>query len=86
MPYYEVRGTVNGIYNQILDFLQRDMNTVIVIDEVDYALKNERILAVVRDLADQSLVTFVLVGMEKAKDKMLKMDAHYHDRVISYEV
>jgi DNA transposition AAA+ family ATPase len=80
MPYYEVKGTMNEIYNQILDILQRDQEIVIFIDEIDYGFSNERILATIRDLADQSLVTFVLVGMERAKAKLMRMDAHYFDR------
>ena len=29
MPYYQVKGTQNEIYNQILDILQRDQNITI---------------------------------------------------------
>jgi len=80
MPYYDVRGTMNEIYNQILDIVQRDQDLVILIDELDYGFTNERILATVRDLADQSLVTFVLVGMERSKEKLMKLNSHYFDR------
>jgi DNA transposition AAA+ family ATPase len=80
MPYYEIRGTQNEIYNQILDFLQSNQDTVILVDEVDYAFANERILATIRDLADQSLVTFAIIGMERAKEKLMKLNAHYFDR------
>ena len=80
MPYYDVRGTMNEIYNQILDIVQRDQNIVIMIDEIDYGFTNERILATIRDLADQSLVTFILVGMERSKEKLMRMNAHYFDR------
>jgi len=77
MPYYEVVGTQNEIFNQILDLLQRDLNIVFFLDEIDDCFSNERILATVRYLADMSLVTFVLVGMEKAKEKLMRMDAHF---------
>ena len=80
MPLYEVKGTKNEIYNQILDFLQSEQDTVIFIDELDYGFCNEQILATVRDLADQSLTTFVLVGMEKSKEKLMKLNSHYFDR------
>ena len=80
MPYYEVTGTQNEIYNQILDILQNEPDTVIFIDEVDYGFSNEKILASIRDLADQSLATFVLVGMERSKEKLSKLNAHYFDR------
>ena len=80
MPYYEVTGTQNELYNQILDILQNDQDIVVFVDELDYGFSNEKILATIRDLADQSLVTFVLVGMEKSKEKLSKMNAHYFDR------
>ena len=84
MPYYEVKGTTNGIYNQILDILRRDMNIIIVLDEIDYTFKNGKILATIRDLADQSLVTFVLVWMEKAKEKLVKINPHFFSRCNSF--
>jgi Cdc6-like AAA superfamily ATPase len=52
MPYYNVKGTLNECYNQVLDILQRDQNIVLVLDEIDYGFSNERILATVRDWAD----------------------------------
>ena len=67
MPYSEVNGTQNEMYNQILDILQRDQDLTFLIDEVDYGFTNEKILATIRDWCDQSLVTFVLIGMERAK-------------------
>jgi len=80
MPYYTVKGTQNEIYNQILDIVQRNQDLVIMIDEIDYGFNNERILASIRDLADQSLATFLLVGMEKAKEKLMRMNPLYFDR------
>ena len=84
MPYYEVKGTQNEIYNQILDILQRDQDLTFLIDEVDYGFTNEKILATIRDLCDQSLVTFVLIGMERAKEKLMKLNSHYFDRTSAY--
>ena len=80
MPYYEVKGTQNEIYNQILDILQRDQDLTFLIDEVDYGFTNEKILATIRDWCDQSLVTFVLIGMERAKEKLVKLNSHFFDR------
>ena len=84
MPYYEVKGTTNEIYNQILDILQRDQDLTFLIDEVDYGFTNEKILATVRDLCDQSLVTFVLIGMERAKEKLVKQNSHFFDRTNAF--
>ena len=80
MPYYEVIGTQNEIYNQILDIVQSDSNLVIVVDEIDYGFATDKILASIRDLADQSLTTFVLLGMERSKEKLMQMNSHYFDR------
>jgi DNA polymerase III delta subunit len=45
-----------------------------------YGFANEKILATIRDLCDQSLATFVLIGMEMAKIKLKKMNSHFFDR------
>ncbi|MCL1826741.1 MAG: ATP-binding protein [Candidatus Cloacimonetes bacterium] len=84
MPYYEVRGTCNEIYNQILDYLQCHQDTVILVDECDYGFSNEKILATIRDLADQSLTTFALIGMEEAREKLVKMRSHFFDRTNAF--
>jgi DNA transposition AAA+ family ATPase len=84
MPYYDIKGTQNEIYNQILDILHREYDKTIFIDELDYGFSNEKILATIRDIADQSLVTFVLVGMERAKEKLSNIFPHYFNRVNSF--
>jgi DNA transposition AAA+ family ATPase len=84
MPYYEVRGTCNEIYNQILDFLQSHQDAVIMVDEADYGFSNEKILATIRDLADQSLATFALIGMEEAREKLVRMQSHFFDRTNAF--
>ena len=84
MPYFNIRGSQYLIYNQILDIMQRNQDLVIMIDEADYGFTNKRILASIRDLADQSLATFLLVGMEKAKEKLMQMNAHYFDRTSAF--
>ena len=80
MPYYQVKGTQNEIYNQILDILQRDQNITILIDEIDYAFNNDKILESIRDMADQSLATFVLAGMESSREGLLKHSPHFFSR------
>jgi Holliday junction resolvasome RuvABC ATP-dependent DNA helicase subunit len=80
----KVKGTHNDIYNQILDILQNDQNIVIFCDEIDYGFQKKKILATIRDLIDQSLATFVLIGMEQAKEKLKAMHSHYFDRCGSF--
>ena len=84
MPYYEVRGTCNEIYNQILDYLQSHQDTVILVDELDYGFSNEKILATIRDLVDQSLATFALISMEESKEKLVRMRSHFFDRTNAF--
>ena len=80
MPNYEVRGTKIELYHQTLDILQKNYDTTIILDEIDYGFRNNSILPTIRDWADQSLATFVLVGMDRAKEQMLKLNSHYFDR------
>ena len=81
MPNYNVTGTQHELYSQILDILQNDQNIVVIVDEVEYGFTNERILASIRDLIDQSLATFVLIGMEKVKDRLQKIPCFF-DRCV----
>ena len=76
----DIKGTQNDIYNRILDILQDDQHIVVFLDEIDYGFHNRKILASIRDFVDQSLATFVLVGMEQAKEKLKAMHSHYFDR------
>ena len=83
MPSYQVSGTQNEIYMQILDLLQSDPNITIFCDEIEYAFSNQRILASIRDLCDQSLATFVLLGMERAKEDIQRLNQCYFSRCLS---
>jgi len=76
----EIVGTQKQIYELILEILQDKPDTVIFIDEIDYAFNKPRILATVRDFADQSVCTFALIGMQNAKSQLMKLNAHYFDR------
>ena len=78
--YSDIKGTQSHIYRQILDILQGDQSIVVFLDEIDVGFHNRRILATIRDFIDLSLATFVLVGMEQAKDKLKAMHNHYFDR------
>jgi Holliday junction resolvasome RuvABC ATP-dependent DNA helicase subunit len=73
-------GTQKELYEQILSILQTNEDLVIFVDEIEYGFTKPKILATIRDLADQSICTFVLVGMQNAKSQLTKMNAHYFDR------
>ena len=76
----DIRGTAKQVYDQILDHIQSQTDCVIFIDEIDYAFENRNIIATIRDLADQSFATFVLIGMQNAKVKLRQLNSHYFDR------
>ena len=80
MPKIGVRGTANDIFHRSLEILRNFENTILVIDEIDYAFKNKKILGSIRDIVDQTLSIVVLVGMSDAKESLLSADAHYFDR------
>ena len=84
MPFLVTKGNKNDLYQQVLDILQSKPDIVLIIDEVDYAFQNKSILATIRDWSDQSLATFVLVGMQETKSKLLKLQPFYHDRFGGY--
>ncbi len=80
MPKMRFRGTANEIFNRSLTILQSYPNTVLIIDEIDYAFKSKKILGSIRDIVDETLSIIVLVGMADAKEKLLFADSHYFDR------
>jgi len=74
------RGTANEIFNKSLSILQNYPNTVIVIDEIDYAFKSSKVLGCIRDIVDETFCIVILVGMGDAKEKLLRANSHYFDR------
>ena len=80
IPKIKISGNSNIIINKALDVLRNYENTVIVIDEVDYAYKSPKILGTIRDIVDETLSIVILVGMADAKEKLLTLDTHYFDR------
>ena len=76
----DIYGTTKGLYDQILEILQDTQDIVIFVDEIDYAFDHKQMIATIRDFADQSFATFVLIGMHNARNLLLKLNAHYFDR------
>ena len=73
-------GTTNNIYKQCIQLLLDNEDTVIIIDEIDYAFRYYQLLGSIRDLADETLAVILLIGMQEAKDKLSRIDSHYFDR------
>lgn len=80
MGDYLPAGTTNNIYKQCTQLLREHEDTVIFIDEIDYAFRYPQLLGAVRDLVDQTLAVVVLVGMQNAKDRLNQINAYYFDR------
>ena len=75
-----IYGSTNDIYHKIIDILRNYDNLVIIIDEIDYAFDNKKILGSIRDIVDETLSVIILVGMSNARERLLMADAHYFDR------
>ncbi|MCB5285931.1 MAG: ATP-binding protein [Candidatus Cloacimonetes bacterium] len=76
LPY----GTANNLFKRCLSILEDHADTVVVIDEIDYAFKHESLLGAIRDIVDETLCIVVLVGMQTAKDRLAQINPHYFDR------
>lgn len=75
-----VSGHSHNVFRQIVAMLIESPGIVIIVDEIDYAFQNKRILGAIRDIVDQTLAAVVLIGMQDAKDKLYRIDRHYFDR------
>lgn len=73
-------GSTNSLFNLCKDILDEHPETVIIIDEIDYAFKQEKILGAIRDIVDETLAIIILVGMQNAKDRLSQISEYYFDR------
>ncbi len=74
-----VSGSTNKIFSELVRLLQ-DHPLTILVDEIDYAFGNRRILRCIRDIVDETYAEVIMIGMQHAQQKLLKLDAHYFDR------
>lgn len=79
-----IRGSRQKLYFEIVELLISSPQTVIFVDEIDYAFKDKALLGTIRDLVDETLCTIVLFGMQDAKQSLLRANAHYFDRCNSF--
>ena len=78
----QIRGSTNKIFDACIDIIN-DVNdeVIIFIDEIDYAFhRNRKLLGSIRDIVDRTLAIIILVGMQNAKQMLLRADSHYFDR------
>lgn len=80
MGDYLAAGTTNSIYKRCIQLLLDNEDTVIIIDEIDYAFRYPQLLGSVRDLVDETFAVVILVGMQNAMDRLNQINAYYFDR------
>lgn len=79
-------GCTNTLFRRILALLEDHPDTVIIIDEIDYAFALPELLGLIRDIVDETLAIVLLVGMQNAHEKLLQVNEYYFDRCnIFYE-
>ncbi|MDP3114079.1 MAG: ATP-binding protein [Candidatus Cloacimonadaceae bacterium] len=81
---YIPMGTANNLFKACLQILEDHEDTVIVIDEIDYAFRHEQLLGAIRDIVDETLTVVILVGMQNAKDRLAQINEYYFDRCNSF--
>lgn len=74
------RGSANVILQDIKRILDEHPNTVIVVDEIDYAFGNRKLLGTIRDIVDETVSVIILIGMQNAHTELKKTNEHFFDR------
>lgn len=73
-------GSTNALINKCITLLHDAPDTVIIIDEFDNALPDRRLRESVRDIADNTFATVILIGMHQVKEKLEQKNPHFFDR------
>ncbi|MDD3633303.1 MAG: ATP-binding protein [Candidatus Cloacimonetes bacterium] len=83
-------GSRAKLFREILDLINNNSNAnsapIIFIDEVDNIIHypHEEIVGMIRDIADNTIATIILVGMQNLREKILKLNTHYYNRFIYF--
>ena len=80
MGNHPITGSAANIFSSIIGILAEHPEIVIVVDEIDYAFRELRILGALRDIVDETLAVVILVGMQNAKDRLYQINRYYFDR------
>lgn len=85
-----VIGHKARLFREILDLLNLHTSKlhqpVILIDEVDNIIHypHEEIIGMLRDIADNTVASVVLIGMQDLREKVMKLNTHYYNRFIYF--
>ncbi len=79
IPYYKntyslfeiLKDTINTGY---------DKPPVIIIDEIDYAMKRIHILDAIRDIADDTIGTYICIGMQNTYNDIKQISPYFFNR------
>lgn len=83
-------GSRSTLFNRCLDIINanstKDHLPVIFVDEVDNIIHSphEEIVGMLRDIVDNSAAIVMLVGMQNLRNKIVKLNAHYYNRVVYF--
>lgn len=86
----QIIGPKARLFRDILDTLNlhttRLHQPVILIDEVDNIIHypHEEIIGMLRDIADNTVASVVLIGMQDLREKVMKLNSHYYNRFIYF--
>ena len=80
MGSHPVTGSAASIYGSVIGLLAERPEIVIVIDEIDYAFQEQKILGAIRDIVDETTAVVILIGMQNAKDRLYQINRYYFDR------
>lgn len=80
LGWMPITGACGTIFRSIIGILDEHPEVVIVVDEIDYAFKDLKILGALRDIVDETLAVVILVGMQNAKDRLYQINRYYFDR------
>ena len=75
-------GTTHGLFRRTTELINAhpEVETVIMVDEIDYAFRRPDLLGAIRDVVDETLAIILLIGMENAKERLLQINRYYFDR------
>ncbi len=83
-------GSRSTLFNLCVDLINHETSSgimpVIFIDEVDNIIHkpHEEIVGMLRDIVDNTAAVVMLVGMQDLRQKIVKLNAHYYNRVVYF--
>jgi len=84
LEYPPLYGTTNAIFRRCMDEIEKNEDIVIIVDEIDYAFKQQQLLGTIRDIVDNTAAIVILVGMQNARDRLSQINEYYFDRCNSF--